>query len=174
LNILLHCSTRERLAAGRGILYRWRPAVPPARSTVHGLVPTGKGQAPGIATGLGVSGAGGAEPDPRVSASGAEYLPGAAGFFLAAFFLADFSVGFFLAARVLRPAPFAARFVPPALLIAFFDERPRVFMADLRPPALPAGERVSFFFLPDFVAAALFALFLAPAFLALAILRAPI
>jgi hypothetical protein len=90
---------------------------------LHGLVPIGKGHAPGIATGLGVSGAGGAEPDPRVSASRAEDLPGAAGFFLAAFFLADFSVGFFLADRPLTPARFTLRFVLAALFTAFFVER---------------------------------------------------
>jgi hypothetical protein len=58
----------------------------------------GKGHAPGIATGLGVSGARGSTAGWADRDPGAEDRCWTAGFFLAAFFLADFTVGFFLAA----------------------------------------------------------------------------
>lgn len=58
----------------------------------------GKGQAPGIATGLGVCGAERSEAGWADGAEGAGRRLRTAGFFLAAFFLADFLVGFFLAA----------------------------------------------------------------------------
>ncbi|HZN25686.1 MAG TPA: hypothetical protein VFB75_15780 [Burkholderiales bacterium] len=120
--------------------------------------------------GLGVSGTGGAVVD-RARAFSVERLPGAAGFFLAAFFLADFSVGFFLPDRPVLAAPFAARFALVDVFAVFLLVRARVFAADLRPAALPAGGRVSFFFLPDFVAGRRFAAFPVPAFFLLAMLE---
>src|SRR4051794_20940582 len=102
---------RARLAAVRRILYRWRPAVPTGKAPAQGLVPKGKGHAPGTATGVGVSGTGGAAADCAAKVSAIEEPRGAAGFFLAAFFLADFSVGFFLRALPAFETPFAARFV---------------------------------------------------------------
>src|SRR5688572_1202773 len=71
---------------------------PPAKiSAVYDRFPMGKGHAPGIATGLGVSGAGGSAAGWAARVFGTEDRCWTAGFFLAAFFLADFSVGFFLA-----------------------------------------------------------------------------
>jgi hypothetical protein len=97
--------------------------------------------------GLGVCGAGGSAAGWVVRASGAERRRRAAGFFLAAFFLADFLVGFFLAV-----APRAA-----------------CFRAGARAVFLPT-RALSFFLrvVPDF-----FAAFLPLAFLALAISSAP-
>ena len=86
----------------------------------HDLDPMGKGQAPGMATGLGVCGAGRSEAGWADEPSGAERRVRTAGFFLAAFFLADFLVGFFLAA--LRVAAFRACFAgafPPGLRARF-------------------------------------------------------
>jgi hypothetical protein len=68
----------------------------------------GNGQAPGIETGLGVSGAGSGAAGWVAVPADAGDLRGAVGFFLAAFFLADFRVGFFLAV-----ACFAPRFALP-------------------------------------------------------------
>lgn len=78
----------------------------------------GKGQAPGIATGLGVCGAERSEAGWAKGAEGAGRRLRTAGFFLAAFFLADFLVGFFLAA--LPEAGFRVCFAaaPPAALVA--------------------------------------------------------
>jgi hypothetical protein len=81
---------------------------------------------------------------------------------LAAFFLADFSVGFFLAGRA-----DAARLVLAAPLRFLPRDADRV--ADLRPAALPAFGRASFFLLPDLLVAAFLAAFLAADFFALAI-----
>jgi hypothetical protein len=100
-----------RLAAEGRIRYRPNPAVRPENltgsQTVHSRptagetrqvrFPTGNGQAPGIKAGLGVSGAGSSAAGWAVGVSGAARRRGAAGFFLAAFFRADFTVGFFLA-----------------------------------------------------------------------------
>lgn len=83
----------------------------------YGLLPIGKGQAPGIATGRGASGAGvAAGAAGRAATRGPAFLL-TAGFFLAAFFLiADFLVGFFFAA--LRGMAFlAAAFLLPAFLL---------------------------------------------------------
>jgi hypothetical protein len=123
----------------------------------------GNGQAPGIAIGLGVSGAGGAAADCAVSVSRPECRR-AAGFFLAAFFLADFSVGFFLPPRPEVPARARLVLTAPLRFLARDADRE----ADLRPAALPAFGRVSFFLL-DLLAAAFLAAFLAAAFLGLAI-----
>src|SRR5688572_15886052 len=81
----------------------------------------GNGQAPGIETGLGVSGAGSGAAGWAAEVAGAGDLRGAVGFFLAAFFLADFRVGFFLA---------VACFAPRAALVGFLraaDFAARVF-----------------------------------------------
>src|SRR5688572_7067360 len=113
----------------------------------------GNGHAPGMATGLGVSGAGSSAAGWADEASGAGRRRGAAGFFLAAFFLADFLVGFFLAATVMarcfRAGLLAARFV---LL------RRGAGRADLRTVFFPA-RAASFFLRP---AAACLAGFLRP------------
>ena len=95
------------LSPGRNPPARWSDGESrPTTSTGanHDRSPMGKGHAPGITTGLGVSGARGSAAGSAAGASGARVRE-AAGFFLAAFFLADFSVGFFLAA--LRVAAFA-------------------------------------------------------------------
>ena len=134
--------------------------------------PTGKGQAPGIVTGLGVCGARGSAAGWAVRASGAGRLLRVAGFFLAAFFLADFLVGFFLAvffAAVSRAPPAALRFLLPAALPAL---RAGAFRADLR-AALPVARRAAAFFLapPVFfptLPVFFFAGFLRPALLAFA------
>ena len=89
----------------------------------------GNGHAPGIETGLGVSGAGGLAAGWADRASGTERRRRIAGFFLAAFFLADFLVGFFLAVAV-----FVAR--APALRAAAL--RAGFFRAD-RLAAPPRG-----------------------------------
>jgi len=78
----------------------------------------GNGHAPGIETGLGVSGAGGLAAGWADRASGTERRRRIAGFFLAAFFLADFLVGFFLAVAVLVARPPALRAA--ALRTGFF------------------------------------------------------
>ena len=180
LGFLLRCSTPPRLADDDRIRYLWRPAVPPRRDpslradgvrcrtaeTVSGQVPfpMGNGQAPGIATGRGVSGVGGAAAVLAAEVLRAGFRLGAAGFFLAAFFLADFSVGFFL--PVLPRAPVRARVFLAALVRFLEAELPR--FADLRAPALPAFGRAGFFLFADFPAA--FPVrFRAAAFLALAI-----
>ena len=71
-------------------------AVRTAGETRQVRFPTGNGQAPGTNAGLGVSGAGSSAAGWADGVSGAARRRGAAGFFLAAFFRADFTVGFFL------------------------------------------------------------------------------
>ena len=106
----------------------------------------GNGQAPGIETGLGVSGAGSGAAGWVAVPAGAGDLRGAVGFFLAAFFLADFRVGFFLA---------VACFVPRWAL-------PRA-AADLRERWLALARTGFFFFARALAAAALRAFFFAVA-----------
>ena len=86
----------------------------------------GKGQAPGIATGLGVCGADDSEAGWAEGAEGAGRRLRTAGFFLAAFFLADFLVGFFLAA--LPDAALRGGFFP-AVLPAAPPSGPDLFFA---------------------------------------------
>ena len=160
---MLRRSRPVRLAVVGLFLYLWRPAVLRLNSTPavrrreptdcgHGedqdRFPMGNGHAPGIETGLGVSGAGGLAAGWADRASGTERRRRIAGFFLAAFFLADFLVGFFLAvALVLAPRR-------PALRAAAF--RAGFFRAD-RAVVAPRG----FFF------RAVFAAFLALAMVSL-------
>jgi hypothetical protein len=99
--------------------------------------PMGNGHAPGIETGLGVSGAGGLAAGWADRASGTERRRRIAGFFLAAFFLADFLVGFFLAVAVFLTCP-------PALRAAAL---PAGFFRAVRPVVPPRG-----FFLAAFAA----------------------
>ena|SRR5688572_3095306 len=106
----------------------------------------GNGQAPGIETGLGVSGAGSGAAGWAAEVAGAGDLRGAVGFFLAAFFLADFRVGFFLAV-----ACFAPRFALPRAA------------ADLRERGLALARTGFFFFARALAAAALRAFFFAVA-----------
>ena len=91
----------------------------------------GKGQAPGIATGLGVCGAERSEAGWAEGAEGAGRRLRTAGFFLAAFFLADFLVGFFLPA------------LPEARLRAFFAAALRG--AARFEPRFTGGLRAAFF-----------------------------
>jgi hypothetical protein len=102
-----------------GLLFRRRNPTPVCRKLdpdpastgqgSQGLLPMGNGQAPGIEIGRGVRGAAtGAAV--RATGCGAGRFSGMADFFLAAFFLADFSVGFFLlcaCGALLRAAVFA-------------------------------------------------------------------
>jgi hypothetical protein len=118
---------------------------------------------------VGVSGTGGAAAVLVAEVPVPEKLRGAAGFFLAAFFLADFLVGFFLPVRDVWRKPFAPRVAFAALLPDFLGDVPRLFVADLRPAALPAAGRVSFFFLPCLLEPAFFVP-LPAVFFALAIL----
>src|SRR5688500_2220898 len=125
--------------------------------------PMGNGQAPGMATGLGVSGAGGSAAGWAVRASGAGFTLGAAGFFLAAFFLADFSVGFFLAVFFAAPDALAVlRFALPAAFLTFPALRAGAFRDRLPADLLLARRVTLFFFAPlfffaGFLRAALFA-----------------
>ena len=95
--------------------------------------PMGNGQAPGIDTGRGASGADGSAAGWAAGARGAERSLGAAGFFLAAFFLADFLVGFFLAAFFTSalPADLRADFFA-ALRVSFFFLVPGLLAVFLR------------------------------------------
>lgn len=100
-----------RLALGRQILYRWRPAVrrckplkpaagkqpvPTAGEAPQVRFRTGKGQAPGTDAGRFGFGAEDSAAGWAARVRSPERVLGIAGFFLAAFFLADFPVGFFL------------------------------------------------------------------------------
>jgi len=100
-----------------------------SRARRQGRLDIGKGQAPGMAIGRGVSGAA-TEDCNWVIGRGVRRFLGAADFFLAAFFLADFSVGFFLACA----GAFAGRFPVIRFAGAFF--RATVFFpaADFFPP----------------------------------------
>lgn len=148
---------RGILAVTGWILYRWRPAVLPDSTLAlaamsrrlqawrlsYDRFPMGNGQAPGMATGRGVAGARGSAAGWADRDTGAGSALRTAGFFLAAFFLADFTVGFFLAdclldgsLDVFGTAPFAPRLSPP----------PRAdFPAEL-PRATDARDCVGFFF----------------------------
>src|SRR5688572_12539408 len=127
---MLQSSRPVRLAVAGLFLYLWRPAVLRLSSTPavrrreptdrrHGKdqdrFPMGNGHAPGIETGLGVSGAGGLAAGWAAEASGAGRRRGTAGFFLAAFFLADFLVGFFLAVAFRATGRFTVFRARPAL-----------------------------------------------------------
>ena len=127
-------SARRKFHAGGQTAER-----PPDRKHGEGYdrFPMGNGQAPGIDTGLGASGAGGSAAGWAVRVPGAVRRLWAAGFFLAAFTLADFLVGFFL----------------PAV-------RAGVFAADLRPANRFVALRTSFFFVLGFFAARFRAAFL--------------
>src|SRR5436853_2257798 len=119
---------RAVLAVAGRILYRWRPAVRRQNFRRYDRFPMGKGHAPGIATGLGVSGAGGWAAGWAARALGAEDRCGTAGFFLAAFFLADFSVGFFLAAPFVRDGFFRTALFTRAAFFFFATLFPRAFL----------------------------------------------
>ena len=109
----------------------------------YGLDPMGKGQAPGMATGLGVCGAERSEAGWADGAEGAGRRLRTAGFFLAAFFLADFLVGFFLA--VLPAAALRACFAG-ALREAWVERALLRFAALLRVAFVTLG--AAFFFPP--------------------------
>ncbi len=135
-----------------------KPHGPQVMARSYDRFPMGKGQAPGIETGLGVCGTGSFEACWAFRASGAGRRRGTAGFFLAAFFLADFLVGFFLGAfraPVAAPLPelrcpdFALTLLVDATLIPALPgrlaaaERPGRFPAA---PAFAAFLRGAFFF----------------------------
>lgn len=122
---------------------------PQVMAQCYDRFPMGKGQAPGIETGLGVCGTGSSAAGWASRSSGAVRRRGTAGFFLAAFFLADFLVGFFLGA--FRAT---AVFLPPERRLAadapFLPFFAAAFEADFLGDWAAAARVTRFFFAPAF------------------------